>query len=191
MQHLGTTAIETSRLLLRRFEVSDAEAMFANWASDSEVTKYLMWPTHPDVNATVSTLSEWAPQYEKPDFYLWAITLKDTHEPIGSISVVEHDDAVEMAHIGYCIGQKWWRQGIVSEALAGVMKFLFEEVGINRIEARHDPRNPNSGKVMMHCGMQYEGTHRQNDHNNQGRCDSAHYAILACEYRKRHQNSES
>ncbi|HML49632.1 MAG TPA: GNAT family protein, partial [Clostridia bacterium] len=51
-------------------------------------------------------------------------------------------------------------------------------VGMNRIEARHDPRNPNSGLVMKACGMRYEGTARASDWNNQGICDACHYAIL-------------
>lgn len=76
--------------------------------------------------------------------------------------------------------QKWWKQGITSEALTAIVKFFFEEVGINRIETRHDSKNPNSGKVMMKCGLKYE--HREADWNNQGRCDSAMYALLAKDY---------
>ena len=44
MRHCGTQLLETERLILRRFEIGDAEAMYKNWASDSEVTKYLTWP---------------------------------------------------------------------------------------------------------------------------------------------------
>lgn len=53
---------------------------------------------------------------------------------------------VSMVHIGYCIGRDWWHQGITSEAMKVVMDFFFEEVGANRIESRHDPRNPNFGR---------------------------------------------
>lgn len=49
------------------------------------------------------------------------------------------------------------------------------------IEARHDPRNPNSGKVMQKCGMKYEGTLRCSDRNNQGLCDASYYALLKSE----------
>ena len=94
------------------------------------------------------------------------------------MAVVEHDDRVGKAHIGYCIGQTWWHRGIVSEALKAVMDFLFDEVGYDRIEARHDPRNPHSGGVMTKCGMKYEGTLRQSDWNNQGVCDACWYALL-------------
>ena len=88
------------------------------------------------------------------------------------------NNKVESAEIGYCIGRKWWKQGITSEALERVMRFLFDEVGVNRVEARHDVNNPNSGKVMQKCGMTLEGIHRQADMNNQGLCDEACYAIL-------------
>ena len=46
MKHIGTEYLETQRLVLRRFTLEDAEAMYKNWASDIEVTKYLTWPTH-------------------------------------------------------------------------------------------------------------------------------------------------
>lgn len=61
MTHIGTQYIETDRLILRRFEQSDARAMYDNWASDDEVTKYLTWPTHTDVTVTERILGEWVP----------------------------------------------------------------------------------------------------------------------------------
>jgi ribosomal-protein-alanine N-acetyltransferase len=71
----------------------------------------------------------------------------------------------------------------MSEALKAVMDFFFDEVGMRRIETRHDPRNPHSGGVMRKCGMTYEGTLRQSDWNNQGICDACWYGILAEEWK--------
>jgi ribosomal-protein-alanine N-acetyltransferase len=116
--------------------------------------------------------------------YSWAIVLKELGEPIGSIAAVRQTDEIKMVHIGYCIGRKWWNCGYTSEALAELVRFFFEDVGVNRIESRHDPRNPNSGKVMVKCGLKYEGTMRQNDTNNQGICDNSWYAMLAEDYFK-------
>ena len=93
--------------------------------------------------------------------------------------MVSHNDQLQRAHIGYCIGKQWWHQGITSEALNGVIDFLFDQVGVRRVDAKHDPRNPHSGGVMRKCGMQYEGTMRKSDINNQGFCDASWYAILA------------
>nr|MDD6336493.1 GNAT family N-acetyltransferase [bacterium] len=182
MQHLGTCTLQTHRLVLRRFQVDDAKAMFDNWAGDGDVVRYLTWPAHPNVEATQQIVQHWVQQYSHHDFYQWAIVLKGLGQPIGGISVVEHRDDIAMVQIGYCIGKAWWHQGITSEALAAVMEFFFGRVGVNRIECRHDVNNPHSGGVMMKCGMKYEGISRQGDLNNQGVCDCAHYAILARDY---------
>ena len=179
MNHLGTQELTSNRLILRRFTIDDTRAMYDNWASDPEVTTYLSWPTHQSEEITATVLEDWVKSYEKSDYYQWAITLKEHGpEPIGSIGVVRQSKSTSMLHIGYCLGKPWWRQGITSEALKTVIDFLFTEVEANRIEARFDPRNANSGKVMQACGMTCEGTMRQADRNNQGICDAACYAIL-------------
>ena len=178
LTHKGTVTIETPRLLLRRAEIQDADAMYKNWASDSDVTKFLTWPPHESPAASEEIIAKWIAEYQKKDFYQWMIVLKEIDAPIGSLIAVS-DERTESAQIGYCIGKEWWHQGIMPEALGAVMDFLFDEVGFNRVEARHDPNNPNSGKVMAKCGMKYEGTHRQADRNNQGICDYSYYGLLA------------
>ena len=182
LTHKGTRTIETSRLLLRRAKKEDAQAMFRNWASDPEVTKFLTWPTYTQVETAHYILDIWIKSYEKPDFYQWMIVPKALGEPIGSISVVHHREDTAEAEIGYCIGQPWWHQGIMTEALSAVIAYLFQEVNINRITARHDVNNPHSGAVMSKCGMVYEGTSRSSERNNQGLCDMAHYAILRSDW---------
>ena len=183
MKHLGTRTLHTDRLVLRRFREDDARMMFDNWARDPEVTRYLTWPPHDNIDVSRRVLSDWISQYDKPDFYAWAITSKqDGDMPIGSISVVYKDDGIEMVDIGYCIGRAWWGKGITSEALDAIIRFFFNEVKINRIQARHDPRNPNSGMVMLKCGMKYEGTMRASGRNNQGICDTSIYSILAKDF---------
>lgn len=182
MKHIGTKTLETDRLVLRRIVKDDAELMFCNWANDHEVTRYLTWQAHASVNDTKEIIDLWLSEYDKPDYYLWCIVVKETGEPIGSIAAVGINEAVKSAEIGYCIGKRWWRQGYTTEALEAVIRFFFEEVGLNRIEAGHDPNNPNSGKVMQKAGLQYEGTLRQARKNNQGICDYSICAILAEDY---------
>lgn len=179
-QHMGTAILETKRLVLRRFTMEDATAMYENWANDPDVTKFLTWTPHISIGDSQAVLAEWIPLYENIDYYHWAICLKENPStPIGSIGAVRVDNILNQAHIGYCIGKPWWNRGITSEALAALIDFFFAEAGFNRVDSRHDPKNPNSGKVMEKCRMQYEGTHRQADLNNQGMCDSAWFGILA------------
>ncbi len=183
MNHCGTQRLETGRLILRRYINADAAAMYKNWASDQEVTRFLTWPTHPNQEVSGRVIEDWVNQYSDDSYYHWAVVLKDNgEEPIGDIAVVSLKENVSMAHVGYCIGRNWWHQGITSEALKAVMEFLFDVVDVNRIEARHDPRNPNSGKVMEKCGMKYEGTLHSSDWNNQGICDACYYALLKSEH---------
>lgn len=179
MKHCGTQRLETERLVLRRFTAEDAEAMYRNWARDGEVTKFLTWKPHADAGVTRALLENWAASYADERYYQWAITLKELgDEPVGSISAVGLDDAVSSVEIGYCLGRAWWRRGLMTEALGAVLAFFFDEVGANRAEAKHDPRNPNSGRVMRKCGMRYEGTSRSAGRNNQGICDLCRYAVL-------------
>ncbi|MDE5756485.1 MAG: GNAT family N-acetyltransferase [Clostridia bacterium] len=178
MNHLGTQTIETKRLILRKYKDGEEKYVYKNWASDDEVTKYLTWQTHKDVSVSKEWIDFLKSNYDRKDFYEWTIVLKEIDEPIGSISVVELKENINAVHIGYCIGRKWWHQGITSEALSALIDFFFDKVGVDRIESRHDPRNVNSGKVMQKCGMKYEGTMRKADVNNQGICDCAYYAIL-------------
>ena len=184
LTHKGTQTIETSRLILRRAVREDAEPMFRNWASESDVTKFLTWPAHSNIAVSEIVIGSWLQEYEKESYYQWMIVLKELGEPIGSISAVRQNDRTEEAEIGYCIGIRWWHRGIMTEALAAVIRYFFTQVGMNRISARHDPNNPHSGSVMRKCGMKYEGTTRSSDRNNQGLCDTAHYAILRSDWEK-------
>lgn len=184
MEHKGTVTLETQRLVLRRYTKKDAGLMFCNWASDPEVTKFLTWQPHESVEVSKNVIDSWILSYEEPQNYVWAIELKEIGEPIGSISAVRVDDRTEAVSIGYCIGKRWWGRAVTAEALRAVIAFFFQEVGMNCVSASHDPRNPNSGKVMRKCGMHYEGTWRAGGVNNQGICDESWYSILKSEYDK-------
>ena len=182
MKNLGTQTIETERLILRKARPQDAQAMFDNWASDDNVTKFMTWQTYTAIEEAHWRISYLVGEYANDNCYEWFIDLKEIGQPIGSIGAVRVEDDVQLAHIGYCIGSRWWGKGMMPEALAAVMKFFFEQVGVNHVEACYDVNNPNSGRVMQKCGMKYEGTLRQSGWNNQGINDRAFYGILRDEY---------
>ena len=185
MNHKGTIRIETDRLILRRFTMEDADIMYKNWASDDEVTKYLTWPTHADVNVTRMIIEEWVQKYNDLDFYHWAVELREIGEPIGSLSVVSYESKTASATIGWCMGKRWWGQRIMPEAGSAVLKYLFEEVEFNRIASKHDADNPKSGRVMQKIGMTREGTLRASGKNNRGIVDEVYYSILKEDYEKK------
>ena len=153
MNYKGTIQLESERLLLRRFKIEDAEDMYNNWASDDEVTKYLIWRTHKNVEESRIILTEWTSQYCYKDFYQWAIVLKENNFLLGSIGSVDSNDNIDCIRIGYCISRKYWHQGITSEALKAVIDFAFSKVGFRYLIGRHDVNNPHSGLVMLKCKM--------------------------------------
>ena len=188
LTHIGTQDIHTDRLLLRRFTRDDIEPMFRNWANDDDVTKYLTWPSHSSTEVTSMLIEAWLDKYarEENDYYNWAITFKEhPEEPIGGIVAVMAEGArIPKAEIGYCMSKKYWGSGIMTESLGAVLDYMFDKVGLLRVEARHDTHNPASGKVMAKCGMVYEGIQRGCDRNNQGLCDTAVYAMIAADRNK-------
>ena len=140
--------------------------MFDNWAKDPENVKYLSWQAHRSIDDTYKVLYEWIKEYKNKNSYRWCITLKDNNE-------------VSTCEIGYVISKKYGNKGIMTETLRAVMNYLFNTVGFNRIQLRHMTENPVSGRVMVKCGMKYEGILRQYGVKNTGeRCDTAIYSIL-------------
>ena len=121
MKHTGTITLETARLILRRFELSDSKAMFNNWANDDEVTKYMSWTSHGSEDLTKQLLNMWVKEYENINNYQWCIVLKETNEPIGSISLFNCKDDIKQVEFGYCISKKYWNKGYTSEALKTVI----------------------------------------------------------------------
>ncbi|MCK5758403.1 MAG: GNAT family N-acetyltransferase [Clostridiales bacterium] len=179
MEHKGTINIETDRLLLRRFVIEDTVPMFKNWASDSDVTTYLTWQPHENVEATKNILNMWIEDYKSTDCYNWGIVPVDYGKVIGSIAVVNQNFDYARCEVGYCIGKSFWGMGIMAEALKGVIGFLISEIGFNRVHAYHHIENKGSGKVMLKAGMKYEGLLREYVKNSSGiYTDCNMYSIL-------------
>lgn len=153
IRHKGTVTIETSRLILRRFEEKDAKDMYENWAGDPEVCRYLSWGPHTNVEASRKRILSWLEGYKRDNSYVWAIEFKRSGNAIGSISMELSDDRSESCEIGYCLAKEYWSRGIMTEALVAVMHYLLYEIGYRIIQAKHDNMNTASGRVMQKAGM--------------------------------------
>ena len=144
--------IETERLILRPFEIGDAEEMFANWANDERVCRYLSWNTHGDVALTRCLMEQWVKEYERPDVYRFGITLKETGELFGSIDIVRYIDG--QPEIGYCSAYRFWGHGYMTEAAKAVIAFLKDQ-GFKKVYIRADERNVGSNRVIQKCGLTF------------------------------------
>lgn len=175
---MGTEMIQTKRLLLRKLRVEDSNQMYANWASDSKVTRYLSWPPHDTIETVKALLHEKQQLYTDSNYFDWGIEIKQTQELIGTITVVDQHKSTQTFELGYAIGKNWWAKGYVTEALQAVVSYLFQETMVNRIEAKHDTNNENSGKVLRKTRFNYEGTLKKRGVNNRGIVDVSVYSIL-------------
>ena len=142
--------VETERLLLRPVTLNDAEAMF-EYASDRENTRYT-FPTNQSLEETKNNIAQF---YLANPLGRWEIELKSNGQFIGTIDLHKIDPVLKKAAIGYIINQKYWNQGLTTEANRAVIELAFEKIGMNKLTALHDKANPASGRVMEKSGMHY------------------------------------
>lgn len=151
--------LETQRLVLRMIGREDLCDMF-DYSSREEVTRYLLWSPHPSIAYTRGYIRAVCKHYRVGDFYDWAIVSKDDSHMIGTIGFVKIDTQNRVGEIGYVVNPKYAGQGFATEAGRLVLDFGFEQLGLNRIEARYMAENTASRRVMEKIGMTYEGTAR-------------------------------
>lgn len=175
--------IETGRLILRPLQMSDAKDMFA-YSRDPEVSRHVLWDAHKTIWDTRRFLHFARNQYRRGFPGSFAMELKEGGRMIGTIGFMWVNPDYKSAEVGYSMSRDWWNKGLMTEALQAVLRFGFEELKLNRIEAQHETENPASGRVMAHCGMRFEGVLRQRVMNKGCFKDVALYAILKSDWQK-------
>ena len=145
--------LETNGLILRKFNIFDAEDMFYNWANDEEVTKYMTWNPHVDIEQTKIILNYWINEYKENNAIRFAIVEKASNQVIGSIDVVDFIN--DNPEVGYCLSRKHWNKGYMKEALSRFISYLFNDLGFSKIVIEADERNIASNKVIEHSGFTF------------------------------------
>ena len=189
MKYLGTKTLETKRLILRKVKENDYKDAFKNWCNSDQVDKYVTWTKHTNEEETKILYTKWIEEYDEKT-YRWVIELKETNEIIGTIDVSKKFLSFGTCELGYCLSDKYWNQGIMTEAASEVIRFLFEECEANTIWAEFLENNPASGKVMEKVGMTYEGRLRSRIFDKTDkRNDLLVYSILKEEYYNKKNNN--
>jgi RimJ/RimL family protein N-acetyltransferase len=160
--------------------MQDADDMFSNWACSAAAAEHMLWSPSKTVDEVKDRISGWIDQYDKSNlFYQWAISLKASGKVIGSIMLHCISESNRSAEAAYVLGEKFWSNGYMTEALRAVIEYGIDRMGLNRIAADHFIANPASGRVMIKAGMKFEGIVRQKYYAKKGFADCAAYAILA------------
>lgn len=148
----GTKTLYNDTLLLRHLRMNDAEQMFINWASKTEVSKYVIWDSHKSVEDTMEILDKWIGSYNSTK-KIWGIEYE--RNLVGTISVVSEIE--NSCEVGYVIAPEYWNKGIATYALIEVIEYL-KTLGYHSVFAEYFIDNPASGRVMEKVGM-----HRSQD----------------------------
>jgi len=175
-------SLSSDRIVLREFTRDDFDGVH-NYASDPEVVRFMSWG--PNTRSETRRFLERNIQAQvvqpRTDYNL-AIALNE--EVIGGCGLTIHSLSDKRAEIGYCIRRVDWGKGLGTEVAGELIRFGFKDLKMHRIEAKCDPDNIASYKIMEKNGMQREGVLRQ-DKNIRGEWrDSYIYSILVHEWSK-------
>ena len=171
--------LTTPRLRLRQFRTEDAEAMHACFA-DPEAMRFWNHPAHTkriETERAVSRFIDCTPSY----YRFWAVADATTDRCLGLVNYHDGHIRSRRAAIGYIIDPARQRQGIATEALAAMLDFCFDELGLHRIQAFIDPANAASRRLVEKLGFTCEGVLRDNLRVNDIWRNDMLYALLATE----------
>ena len=146
--------LQTKRLILRPWREEDAQNLY-EYAKDEEVGPPAGWQPHTSVENSCEIIRT---VLSAPETY--AVCLKEDGCPIGSIGfhrkdLAEADDEYEL---GYWIGKPFWGQGLIPEASREMLRYAFEELGMNRIWCGYYDGNVKSRRVQEKLGFVYHHT---------------------------------
>ncbi len=152
--------IEAQRLILRRFELSDSAAV-QRLAGDRAIAATTLRIPHPyEYGDAMRWIGEHKERFEKGQEVVFAIVKQASAELVGAAGLTINRE-FNSAELGYWIGKDYWGQGYCTEAARAVVRYGFEQLGLNRIHAHHLASNPASGRVMAKVGMVREGLLRR------------------------------
>ena len=173
--------LRTQRLLLRQLHPADAADVFG-FRSDGEVQKYNSEPmTH--ISQSLELVYQMLEGYASQKSLCWGVTLHEENRVIGLFTLNSWDTWHRHAEIGYDLARAYWGQGLASEALDALLRFAFEAMELNHIEADTLAVNSASVRLLDRLGFQLEGVRREYILEADGLYyDSAIYGLLRREY---------
>jgi ribosomal-protein-alanine N-acetyltransferase len=138
--------------VLRRILEIDYIDMY-EYSADSDVTKYLVWNPHKNLEETKKYSNDLQRRYDAGKFFDWGLVHKKDGRFIGTCGLTSINLNKNSCEIGYVLAKEYWGQGLIPEALEKIMDFVFAYFEFDRIEGRFLEGNINSHRVMQKMGM--------------------------------------
>ena len=169
--------LETERLILKRFEKTDSEAMF-QLRSNPALMKYICRPLQTTLNEAEELINKIDELIINNSGINWAIYLKSEQKIIGSVSFHKIDKENYRGEIGYFLLPSHWQKGIISEAISSVLNYGFHTLKFHSVEAQIDPDNIASEQVLQKFKFIKEACFKENFYFNEQFLDTAVYSLL-------------
>ena len=173
--------LETTRLLVRPPHLRDA-ADFYTFARDEEMCRYVLWDAHQSLRESRETLRGMMRRNHQGFPGTFVIEIKSERRMVGTIGFQWIDPENRSCELGYSIARRLWGHGIAAEALEAVVRYAFEQLDLNRVEAKHDVLNPASGRVLNKAGFLHEGLARESLVIKGRQADMQCYALLRAQW---------
>lgn len=154
--------LKTDRLILRPWRESDAESLY-EYAKNPAVGPSAGWPVHTSAENSRQIIKD-VLSADKT----YAVTLKDDDIAIGSIGLMIGDKsnlgiAADEAEIGYWIGEPFWGQGLIPEAMWELMRYAFEDLGMTTLWCGYFDGNEKSKQAQEKCGFRFHHTETEKE----------------------------
>jgi ribosomal-protein-alanine N-acetyltransferase len=152
--------LRTERLVLRQITESDGEGLFGIFADD-EVTEHYAWDTFTGVEQGHELAARTAGQFRQREAIRWGLLLPGSARIIGTCGYTRWVQDSHFAILGYDLARDYWRRGLMSEAVAAVLRLGFEQMALHRVEATVMAGNTASAAVLGRAGFRREGVMRE------------------------------
>lgn len=182
--------LETERLILRPWEESDAEELYIN-AKDPAVGPIAGWPPHTSVENSLEIIHN---ILSAPETY--AVVLKETNKPIGSIGLKLNEstdltDKDDECELGYWVGAPYWGLGFIPEAANELIRHSFEELHMAKIWCGYYEGNDRSRRVQEKCGFIYQYTSENVEVSLMGEYRTGHVSCLTRDHWESRLNTDA
>lgn len=172
------TELHTERLHLRKMKVSDSASLFNIW-SDPEVTKFMNIIRFTDENQAIEMIHLLDELSQDNKAIRFSIIVQESNEIIGSCGYNFLDFENAKAEIGYDLAKSHWGKGYATEAISSLLTHAFSSLKLNRMEAKVDPENVNSIRLLEKLNFTFEGKLRQYERTGETFNDLNMYSKLA------------
>jgi RimJ/RimL family protein N-acetyltransferase len=179
---LGLPTLADKAVTLRELRMTDAPSLFSMLSTD-EVRRYMSAPPW-DIEGFERFIA-WAHAERAAGRYLcYAVVPAGYDTPVGIFQVRQLDPGFTMAEWGTALGSQFWGTGLFEASAHLVLDFLFDQLGIHRLEARAAVQNGRANGAARKIGAVPEGVARQGLNCRGQYHDQLMWSILAEDWRQ-------